>query len=1452
MSLDKDKGNSSIKKYISTSIKIMLVILVILIVTTGIALIPSIQTGITSSIIKKVNKQYGIEVVLGRTQIIPIQLKTQLGQLLILDHKKDTLFYIEEVSTSIAELSALLEGRINMSNYKLDGAEANIVIYPQDSSSNLDIWLAKIKRPTKTNDFRFEAQTVLAENLKLRYKDSVRSRKIFLERLELNNLSIENKNLYAEYVSLDNGLFDDFNLMSSTFKMVFEEDDLLISNLYLRSTLSEISINELQFQDFSNVEERTKINFDIAPSFVTFEEFESLIPNSTLLRLQNSLFFEGKGLYDDGQINASKTKIQYLDSYFEGALYVEEINNKKSDFFFVSKDTNLKPLELSEFIELNAQWSSYLNSFSSLRWEGLIQREENNFVVESIVDTNQGTLFSDLKYNEESETFNGLLSSDEFNFGILFKELPQIPTSLDLEFTGQSFELDKLKAQLEGGICTVSVRNKTFEDIEFSGYFSDKLFNGLVYSSQEDFSFDISGSVDFSLPVYNYNINFLLKRFRLFKFGIGNDELSNLNFNLNLNLDGNYFSELEGVLQFNDGRYADRDNYLEFKDLVVNTSRSDDDFRLFEFVSDDLVSGVVKSDIEWTYIDEYFNRVKNRILGVVEPISTANQNNALIFDLDLKSKIAALLNPNFKLSENSSLKGNFNLRDSLTQLSINTPLLTFQNYEIHNLIGDLNNNSEQVGLTFAIDSVKSSLINLRELTFDAFEQQDSILSTLKFKSSRSNSNVFELNLSQPINSSQETIDIYIKPSQLGLKGKTWKLNTANALDHKLSYNPKEQRLKINQIELANDDGDRIQINAPYIADTEKQIDLNFKGVQLFKVTPDIRNLELDGVLDGFMTINQINGQYIPSTSLEIEDLSVNQEVVGDAQMVIAGNRDLSSFEVASWIEGEQKTLLNIQGNIEQDEDERYIYKLNAELDDFGIAPFSPLGKQTLHRLRGGLTGDIDVSGSLEKPMLNGLLRLNNGGMAFQYLNTDYRISDQAIIQIENQNFDFINFDFRDRIYDTSANISGRISHENFKIWNLDLEVDTNFNRFLILNTDNQPNSLYYGTGFVLGKGYIKGLSTQLNIEFNGASAQGTSLKIPLGDAESESDYSFINFVGDKTIEQMKNEKVLKTYRGLELNFDIEVTDQAEVEIVIDPRSGSSLKGSGEGLLLMEINTDGKFNMYGEFVAVEGFYNYKFGGLIDKRFKLQPGGTLLWDGDPLAAQLQMDAVYSLNANPSPILESTSFSGRIPTEVLVRLDGELEAPNINFDIAFPNTSSVIQSELQYRLQDPTIRERNAFFLLAQGTFVNDQIGINQQALTGNLFQTASGLLDQVLGESETFDLGLSYEQGFLDPTADVQIENRIGVTVSTQISDRILINGKVGVPVGGVSETVIAGDLEIQIILNDEGTLSAKIFNRENEIRQFLAEQQGYTQGVGLSYQVDFDNFKSLLMKIIQKE
>ena len=60
----------------------------------------------------------------------------------------------------------------------------------------------------------------------------------------------------------------------------------------------------------------------------------------------------------------------------------------------------------------------------------------------------------------------------------------------------------------------------------------------------------------------------------------------------------------------------------------------------------------------------------------------------------------------------------------------------------------------------------------------------------------------------------------------------------------------------------------------------------------------------------------------------------------------------------------------------------------------------------------------------------------------------------------------------------------------------------------------------------------------------------------------------------------------------------------------------------------------------------------------------------------------------------------------------------------------------------------------------------------------------------------------------------------------------------------------GDVQIDFILNESGSLKAKVFNRENDFR-YLGDEFGYTQGMGMSYQVDFNTFQELLTKIISK-
>ncbi|HEY0092066.1 MAG TPA: translocation/assembly module TamB domain-containing protein, partial [Flavobacterium sp.] len=92
-------------------------------------------------------------------------------------------------------------------------------------------------------------------------------------------------------------------------------------------------------------------------------------------------------------------------------------------------------------------------------------------------------------------------------------------------------------------------------------------------------------------------------------------------------------------------------------------------------------------------------------------------------------------------------------------------------------------------------------------------------------------------------------------------------------------------------------------------------------------------------------------------------------------------------------------------------------------------------------------------------------------------------------------------------------------------------------------------------------------------------------------------------------------------------------------------------------------------------------------------------------------------------------------------------------------------------------------------------------------------------------------------------------RFGVTVTTKVSERITINGKVGVPTGGINESAIVGDVEVQYRVNEDGTLNLRVFNRENDIN-YIGEGIGYTQGVGISYEVDFDTFKEFANRVFK--
>jgi hypothetical protein len=151
------------------------------------------------------------------------------------------------------------------------------------------------------------------------------------------------------------------------------------------------------------------------------------------------------------------------------------------------------------------------------------------------------------------------------------------------------------------------------------------------------------------------------------------------------------------------------------------------------------------------------------------------------------------------------------------------------------------------------------------------------------------------------------------------------------------------------------------------------------------------------------------------------------------------------------------------------------------------------------------------------------------------------------------------------------------------------------------------------------------------------------------------------------------------------------------------------------------------------------------------------------------------------------------------------------------------------------------------LSSGGFLSSE-GVSQSDLSGSLFETATGLLGDIIqSEDDKFKVGINVIGA--DRRLGKETDGRFVATISSKINERFTINGKVGVPFGGINESAIVGDVEVLYRVNEDGTMNLRLFNKENDIN-YIGQGIGYTQGVGVSYEVDFDTFKELVNKIFK--
>lgn len=1422
--------------------------------------IPAVQNKLGKYATEIINKDFDTNIIIGKVGL-QFNGDVELKNIYIEDYKKDTLVNIDELNTSVLSFKKLYDNKFTFGDIDVIGLTLNIKTYEGEEDTNLDVFVSKFddtdSKDVSENIFLLSSSdvSIIDSQFKLIDKNKENSNILDFSNLNINatnflilgpkvsarinqlafndSRGVNVKNLTTNFsYSRSSMVFDDLEIntlnskLKGDFKFKYDRDDLQYfeDKVALVATFedSKIALNDLNtFYNEFGVNEIANVNANFTGTL------NNLTANDLLIKTSSQTIIDGDVIF--------KNLFSSEPSDFEMEGSFAKIISTYSDL------KSILPNILGKSIP------SILNKVGKFDVQGDTKITSKDIIADLDIETDIGYIISKLEMHNISDidnaSYNGNIIFDEFVLGSLIDDPKVGEVSLNVDADGKGFTLENLNTFVKGTIYGLNYNDYYYSDISIDGNISNKIFNGHLSTSEENIDFDFKGLINFSKEENNYDFVANVKHVNLKKLNfVTKDSISSFNGLIKMNMKGKSIDDTYGSISFQNTLYKNQNGEYYFKDFNIISSFSNDERTLY-VNSPDIIEGTMKGKFS---MNDVVKLVENSLGDIYTNYNPHLIDNSQYIDFNfiVYNKIAEVFFPDVTLASNTFFKGRVESDAKEFNLTFKSPRIDFDKNFANNVELQLNNKNPLYNTYIEVDSLNTKIYDISNFSLINVTINDTLFIRTEFNGGKENDDQFDLNLFYTINEQNNSV-VGFKKSEINFKGNEWFINEDRNTNNKIVFDRLFNNVVIRDIFMTHND-ESIKLSGATQGLDSKSINLDFQDVDLIKVTPDIEDLALNGNINGSINIKQQAGNYIPESDIKINNFKVNGIALGDFRANIIGNETFTNYDVNISLKEDSKESLSIVGNLEVSGKNSGI-DLEVNFNDFILEPLNPFGDGVITDIRGYISGNARVSGNMSRPQINGGLFLDDGGLAIPYLNINYAFEDETEIDLSSQSFIFNNALLTDNEYFSKANLSGRINHVNFSNWSLDLNLTSD--RLLVLNTEDSEDALYYGTAFVEGDINIVGPTDQLVIDAEVSTEEGTIFKIPLNETESLGDNSYIHFLSPKEkAAKLRGETIVSDdISGLEMDFDLTVNENAEVEIVIDRKSGSTIKGKGNGGLLVQINTNGRFNMYGDLIVTEGVYNFIYRGIIQKDFDVVPGGSLVWEGDPLQAEINIEATYdNLNANPSILLDNP-INQSIPVEVKIHLTDKLELPTLDFDLNFPNVNSTLNSELQYRLSDKDSRQFQALSLLTTGDF-RSELSFDTKDALGLVSDRVTTMLNDIISsENGKLDIGIDLRLAENNP--DFVSDGRVGVTLSTQISDMVLINGKLGVPFGGVSETVVAGDFEVEVILNEDRTLSLKFFNRENSIQNF-GEQIGYTQGLGLSYNVEFNNLKELFRKLFR--
>ena len=1438
--------------------------------------IPYVQHKVTNFAENELSNFFGTSVEIGTAEINWFN-RIVLKDLQILDLKGEIVLKASNITAGFKPLS-FLKNKWILTTIRLFGISCHINKETSDSEMNIQFILDALSGNTQGNSsLQIQMQSILIRRGMITF--DILDSEITNQQFNINHLNIDNLSCK---LSVNHFSKDSLNVQIG--KMSFKEksglqmnklsaqitrnrDSLCVENLAL--TLPNSTIN-LPFAAHgtnrnSLLTDQFQMTLQLAASTIVPKDFACF--TSLLNNFSDKVDVSANISVSTNDISLEELNVNFGNElFFSGNTKLNNIGNKEDELFIFGQvnrlfatTTGLRRIT-NNFKQLNMTIPEPVMKIDELNFTGEISGFIDNLVAFGKLSSPVGSIQMDILFgqhlNKDTALYlKGVVTSSDLQIHSLFEEgnpfgKVRFNAELDLvQPTGKHFSgtINTLINELE-------FRTYNYENIYLSGTYRDNEYEGFVQVNDPNGQLEMQGlfRIEDKKSVFNFNAG--LSNFHPDKLYLTDMfEKPDISFGLQANFTGNNPDDFNGHIEVKDFTLQTEKDSFSISNLRLETFTGEQSQKQMNITSP-LLKGQIKGHYSFSsLIPNLLNSFENYLPSLVNSLVSSKQAKALNqfefnFSIDNTKNISQTLKLPVTIIQKADIQGHYNSETHSFFTSANFPVLTLGKMQLENGNVQIDNADARLKLIVsAIQKRKNDGYNFIHVTSEL--KDDYIHSILKWTNDSDEKYETEIAASTLFVEEQDKngvkkmrTEITIPQAQMILKDTVWNIEPA-------SVTISDGKVAVDNFYITKGN-QHLHING-VLSDNPKDallLDLNDLEISYIFDIWNHPQVQFGGHATGSIKARDLLGSMMIDGRLEIDNFSFHNAVQGKLILSSEWDNERKGILMIGTIYKNADTYTDVDGYIFPVGNEEGLY-LNFNANELNLAFLQRFMRSFSDSISGLGYGNVLLHGPFSEICVEGKPYVKDVSLKFNLLNTTYLFSDT--IYLERYQLHTRNTTLYDRDKHTGS-LDFILSHTGFKdmSFNMDIKAD----RLLVYDFSERMNPEIYGKVNVSGTTKITGTEENIVVEGNVRSEAGTSVGFNFSDNSTVENYDFITFV-DKLAPTLLDDNngndtndTQESEMDYFLNFLVNVTPDAQLELMMNPETGDKISGTGSGNIQVQYGNKNDMQMFGNYFITRGVYNFNLEQVIRKQFKIRDGSVISFRGDPMTAILDINAIYNLAANIQDLDEQLikeTASPTIPVNCILQLEGLLQNPAITFDLELPNSKSELERQVKSFIDTEDMMTRQIIYLLLLHKFytpdyshnsykTNEFSAVASSALSAQLSNILNSLTDKV-------QIGTNIRSR-QDGIKDTEIEMLLS---SQLLNNRLLFNGNFGYKDNYIQNNAFVGEFDLEYKLSRTGEIRLKAYNHANDLYRYTKSLT--RQGVGIMFRKDFTILSDLFRR-----